>query len=88
MQITEVRINLIQQPKSPKLLGFATIILEDCFVVTGIRIIDGPQRVFVAMPNRVTGSGHHTDVAFPIRKWLRDDIENAILDQYRRIFTD
>lgn len=53
MQVTEVRVQLVQNQKNQeRLRGFATITLENAFVVRDIKIIHGDQSYFLAMPSR------------------------------------
>jgi len=51
MHVTEVRVKL-NTPTQDRLRGFCTITFDSCFVVRDIKIIDGPNGVFVAMPSR------------------------------------
>lgn len=51
MNITEIRIKLVPG-KRDKLRGFASITIDDCLVIRDIKIIDGAQGIFVAMPSR------------------------------------
>lgn len=51
MEITEVRVKLIQNQRD-KLRGFATITVEDALVVRDLKIIEGSQGLFLAMPSR------------------------------------
>lgn len=52
MNITEVRVKLIHDPRD-KLRGFATITIDDCLVIRDLKVIDGgPKGLFVAMPSR------------------------------------
>ncbi|MEM7308857.1 MAG: SpoVG family protein [Planctomycetota bacterium] len=51
MDITEVRVKLIQN-QTDKLRGFATITIEDSLVVRDLKIIEGGQGLFLAMPSR------------------------------------
>ena len=73
MEITEVRISLRDDAK---LKAFASITLDDCFVIRGLKIIKGQQGVFVAMPSRKRKDGEYQDIAHPInnstRKWRAD----------------
>jgi stage V sporulation protein G len=49
MRITEVRVSLRDDAK---LKAFASITLDDCFVIRGLKIIEGKDGTFVAMPSR------------------------------------
>ena len=51
MKITEVRI-FKKENVDKKLKAFATITLEDCFVVRDVKVIEGNKGLFVAMPSR------------------------------------
>lgn len=50
MDITDVRIELVEQ--HPRLRGFVSIVLDNCFLVRDIRIIEGPNGLILAMPSR------------------------------------
>lgn len=54
MKVTEVRINLLREggKESEKLRAFATITFDHCFVVREVKVIEGDQGLFVAMPSR------------------------------------
>ena len=65
MEITHVRVSLVSDPR---LKGIATITFDDCFVVKGIKIVQGEQGPFVAMPSRKLPDGSFQDVAYPTSK--------------------
>jgi stage V sporulation protein G len=81
MQITEVRITL---RNDQKLRAFASITIDDCFVVRGLKVIEGrDNKVFVAMPSKKKTDGTYQDVAHPINNECRKALEDAILRAYR-----
>lgn len=51
MQVTEVRVEVIRSTND-RLRGFCTVVFDQCFIVRDIRILEGPQGLFVAMPSR------------------------------------
>lgn len=51
MEITEVRIKLMDSTED-RLRGFCSITFDDCFVVRDLKIIEGNNGPFVAMPSR------------------------------------
>ena len=51
MKITDVRVRLVKNEDS-KLKGVASVTFDECFVVHDIKIIDGPDGFFIAMPSR------------------------------------
>lgn len=81
MEITDVKITICYGNDS-KLKAFANIVFDNCFMVRGIKIIDGNKGYFVAMPSRKTADNKNADVAHPVNNETRIMIENAILDKY------
>jgi len=81
LQITEVRIALRDDDK---LKAFASMTFNDAFVVRGLKIIEGTNGMFVAMPSRKKPDGTYQDVAHPINNETRKYIEDRILDEYQK----
>ena len=79
MEITEIRISLRDDNK---LKAFASITLDNCFVIRGLKIIEGAKGVFVAMPSRKRPDGTYQDVAHPINTTTRDWMEEQIIKAY------
>ena len=79
MEITEIKISL---NNDEKLKGFVNIVLDDLFVVRGLKIIHGMQGYFIAMPARRLKDGSFRDIAHPIKSNFRTQLEKAILDKY------
>jgi len=80
LEITEIRITLRDDDK---LRGFASITLDDCFVIRGLKIIDGGSGMFVAMPNRKRKDGTYQDIAHPINAETRQRMESRIIAAYK-----
>jgi stage V sporulation protein G len=80
MQITEVRISLRDDAK---LKAFASITLDDCFVIRGLKIIKGQEGTFVAMPSRKRKDGDYQDIAHPINNSTRQWMEDIVLQKYK-----
>jgi stage V sporulation protein G len=81
MDITEVRISL---RGDQKLKAFVSITLDDCFVIRGLKIIEGASGMFVAMPSRKRKDGEYQDVAHPINNKTREWMEGIILEAYKK----
>jgi stage V sporulation protein G len=79
VEITEVRITLRNEEK---LKAFASITFDDCFVVRGLKVINGSQGYFVSMPSRKRKDGSYQDVAHPINNEMRKKIEDKVLDAF------
>jgi len=79
MKITEIRISLRDDNK---LKAFASLTLDNCFVIRGLKIIEGAKGVFVAMPSRKRPDGTYQDVAHPINNETRDWMEGLVIKAY------
>lgn len=82
MKITEVRIRRIEN--EGKMRAVASVTFDDCFVVHDIKIIDGTNGRFVAMPSRKMAENDFRDIAHPIVQEMRDRLRDAVLDAYER----
>ena len=83
MKITEVRAKRIDGDN--RLVGIAAITIDNCFVVHELRIIEGKNGLFVAMPSRKMPNGDYKDVAHPINSETRAMIEQAVLETYEQL---
>lgn len=82
MNITDIRLKKIDN--GSKMKAIASITFDDAFVVREIRVIEGQNGLFVAMPSRKTPSGEFRDIAHPINADARQLIQNAILAEYEK----
>jgi stage V sporulation protein G len=80
MEVTEVRVFPVNEDK---LKAYATITLDDCFVVRDLKIINGNNGFFVAMPSKRRKDGTFRDTAHPLNNQTRDKIESKVLEQYQ-----
>ena len=83
MKITEVRAKRIRG--NNRLKGIAAITIDECFVIHELRIIDGKNGLFVAMPSRRMPNGEYKDVAHPINTDTRNMIEKEVLDTFQAL---
>ena len=83
MQITDVRVKKVKD--EGKVRAVAAITIEDAFVVRDIRVIEGQNGLFVAMPSRKTPEGEFKDIAHPITQEAREQIQRAVLGEYERM---
>ena len=81
MKITSVTVHKIEKENS-RMKGIAVVTLDDCFVVKGIRVIDGDNGLFIAMPSRKTGDGEYKDIAHPIKTETREELIAVILKAF------
>ena len=59
-----------------------TVEFDKCFVVGGLKIVEGSSGCFVSMPNRKLTDGTYKDTCFPITKEFREELIKTILDKY------
>jgi len=81
LKISDVRIKLVEKEDS-KLKAFASITIDECFVVHDIRLIDGANGLFVSMPSKKMPDGLHKDIVHPIKTETREEISSAIIEAY------
>ena len=80
MKITSINVRK-EEKENSRMRGKASVTLDDCFVIHDIRIIEGNEGLFIAMPSRQKANGEYRDVAHPInqdtRKMFQDEILKA-----------
>ena len=81
MNISDVRIRLLQKD-SGKLKAIASITIDDCFVVHDLKIIEGSDSLFIAMPSRKTSEGDYKDIAHPLNTETREELKRIVLAAY------
>ncbi len=86
MNITEVRVRRVST--GGKLKAFASITIDNVFVVHDLKVIEGQKGLFVAMPSRKTGNGEFKDIAHPIATEARSLIQKKIIAEYNRILEE
>ena len=84
MEVTKVRVNKVNLEGS-RLNGYATIELDDALEINNIRIIEGKNRLFCAMPSRRTNNERFEDYVHPKNQETRDMIESKILEEYNKV---
>lgn len=83
MQITDVRIRKIAA--DGKMKAIVSVTFDNEFVVHDIKVIEGQNGLFIAMPSRKTPDGEFKDIAHPINTLTRERIQNAILEEYQKV---
>lgn len=81
LKITDVRVRLVKKDDK-KLRAVTSITLDDCFVVHDIKVIEGVEGNFIAMPSRKTPDGEYKDIAHPINTETREEIRKIVLAKY------
>lgn len=81
MKITEVKIFTVNEER---LKAYATITIDDVFIIRDLKIIKGHDGLFVAMPSKKRKDGQFKDIAHPLNQETREMIENAVFDAYKK----
>ena len=84
MEITQVKIHKIDREDS-KLKAYVNVTLDDSFAVHNIRIIEGDNKLFVAMPSRKIGDEGYQDIVHPTNQATRKMFEDVILNEYNKM---
>ncbi len=79
MEITEVRVFPVGEER---LKAYATITFDDCFIIRDLKIINGNNGLFVAMPSKKRKDGTFRDTAHPLNNSTREMIEEIVLKEY------
>ena len=83
MQITDIRVKRITS--EGKMKAVVSVTFDDCFVVHDIKVIEGQDKLFTAMPSRKTPENEFKDIAHPINSEMREMLEKAILEKYNEV---
>ena len=86
MTITDIRVRRVDS--EGRLRAVASITFDDAFVVHDIKIIEGSDKLFIAMPSRKTSDGEFKDIAHPINTEMREMLSNSVLAKYNELLAE
>jgi stage V sporulation protein G len=81
MNITQVKVFPVNEEK---LKAYVSIVFDSCFLVSDLKIIQGPNGLFISMPSKRKKNGEFKDVAHPLNRETREMLEKHILAEYER----
>lgn len=84
MTITETKIRSINTTEGGRLRAVVSITIDDCLAIHDIKVIEGDEKLFVAMPSRKDENGMFRDIVHPIDSETRENLEEVILEAYLR----
>lgn len=83
MNISEVRVRLVKKDEG-KLKAVASVTIDDCFVVHDVKILEGQDDFFIAMPSKKTPDGEYKDIVHPLNTETREMLKKAVLDEFEK----
>jgi len=86
MEITDIRIRKVSG--EGKLKAYVTLTFDSAFVVHNVKIIEGENGVFIAMPSRKIKNGEYKDVAHPINSDFRHYLQEKLVEAYEGAMND
>lgn len=87
MNITDIRVRKVTSVGG-KMKAVVSVTFDDCFVVHDIKVIEGQEKLFIAMPSRKTPDGEFKDIAHPINASTREELEAKILSEYEKAMAE
>lgn len=81
MEITEIRIFPVEENK---LKAFVSVVFDNCFIVSDIKVISGNAGLFLSMPSKKGKNGKFKDIAHPLNKETREWMSDIILAEYEK----
>jgi len=82
VEITDIRVRKVTVPG--RLKGVASVTFDDCIVVHDIKIIEGTDKLFIAMPSRKTPDGEYKDIVHPINTETRERLQTAVVERFNK----
>ena len=81
MQITDIKVRKLFDEGPMK--AVVSVTFDNQLAVHDIKVIEGTDKLFIAMPSRKTPEGEFKDIAHPINMDMRDNLEKNILEKYQ-----
>ncbi len=80
MEITDIKVR--KMTSEGKMKAIVSVTLDNMLVIHDIKVIEGQEKMFVAMPSRKNAEGEYKDIVHPINSEMRDTLQEAILAKY------
>lgn len=82
MQITDVRVRRLEA--EGKMKAIVSVTFDGMFVVHDVKVIEGNEGLFIAMPSRKGTDGEYRDIAHPINSAMRQVMHEKIIEAYKK----
>ena len=86
MEITDIRVR--KMTSDGKMKAIVSVTLDNMLVIHDIKVIEGVEKMFVAMPSRKNAEGEYKDIVHPITSQLRETLQTAILAKYEEVLKE
>lgn len=86
MEITDIRVRKLNS--DGKMKAIVSVTFDDALVIHDIKVIEGSEKLFIAMPSRKTPEGEFKDIAHPINANMRQTLEQAVIDKYQAVLAE
>lgn len=84
----KIRVDRINKTNSEgNIKAYASVVLDDALVLTGIKVVEGSNGLFISMPSRQyeqNGEKKYADLFFPITKEAREELQKTVLEAYQK----
>lgn len=87
MEITDIRIKKIEKEDS-KIKAIATITIDGCFVIHDIKVVSKDDGFIISMPSKKLASGGFADIAHPITKEARENLNALVVEAYNKALAE
>ena len=81
--ITDIKIRIVNADS--KLKAVASVTIDDCFVVHDVKILEGQDDFFIAMPSKKTPDGEYKDIVHPLNTETREMLKKAVLEEFEKV---
>jgi len=82
VNITQVKVFPVAEEK---LKAYVSIVIDECFLVSDLKVIHGPNGLFISMPSKRKKNGEFKDIAHPLNRETRERMEKRILEEYEKV---
>ncbi len=65
----------------------ASVNLNDCFAIRNVKVMEGSNGLFAAMPSYKAGNGEYKDICFPVTREFRQQLNDAVISAYQQTLT-
>ncbi len=86
MEITDIRVR--NMTNDGKMKAIVSVTLDNMLVIHDIKVIEGVEKMFIAMPSRKNAEGEYKDIVHPITSQLREALQSAILAKYEEVLKE